>query len=272
MEMGKHLQKGTVTPESPEEGKGEGYSAREAELIRELVKARLEQNSELEYEDFEGYEIPPRTQFSMLNKPAVSIKYGKFQFNMACIRLFEGVKFILTPINSEKKRLLVVCCNEEESDSVEWARQQRKDNKWVSKEIGSIEVCDKLYNLMGWDKRCRYKVLGRIVNSERGLILRFDLTEAIMFSGKPEEFVDPNTGETKKKQVSYYPDKYKGRIGRSYTDYVASQQVNMFEYLEACAGKTYADVPLGEESNEAVSPGKAYIGMMTRSGNGGYYE
>lgn len=31
-----------------------------------------------------------------------------------------------------------------------------------------------------------------------------------------EEFVDPVTGETKKRQVKYYPDAYKNRIGRSY--------------------------------------------------------
>ena len=38
---------------------------------------------ELEYEKFDGYELPPRTQFSMLNKPAVSIKYSVMKFNMA---------------------------------------------------------------------------------------------------------------------------------------------------------------------------------------------
>lgn len=272
MEIGKPLQSTVVPPEVTEGGSGGSYSAREAELIRELVKSQLERNSELEYEDFEGYEIPPRTQFSMLNKPAVSIKYGKIAFNMACIRLFEGVKHILTPINSDKKRLLVVCCNEEESDSVEWARQQQKDQKWVNKEISSIEVCEKLYNLMGWDKRCRYKVLGRIVNSERGLILRFELSEAIMFSGLPEEYVDPKTGEVKKRQVSYYPDKYKGRIGRSYTDYIAAQQINMFEYLEGFTGKTYGDAPAETVGGDAGQLPGINTGIVPAPGSGGQYE
>ena len=63
---------------------------REQALIQELIKTKQEQKQELEFESFEGYELPPRTQFSMLKKPAVSIKYGKMTFNMACIRLFEG--------------------------------------------------------------------------------------------------------------------------------------------------------------------------------------
>lgn len=46
--------------------KGQGYTAKEQELIRQLVQTRLEQKSELSYEDLDGYELPPRTQFSML--------------------------------------------------------------------------------------------------------------------------------------------------------------------------------------------------------------
>ena len=48
-----------------------------------LAQIRKEHKRELEYEKFDGYELPPRTQFSMLNKPAVSIKYGVMKFNMA---------------------------------------------------------------------------------------------------------------------------------------------------------------------------------------------
>ena len=54
---------------------------------------------------------------------------------MAAIRLFEGVKHVLTVVNTEKKRLAVVPCAEEESASVEWARVN-KQGKWDSINIG----------------------------------------------------------------------------------------------------------------------------------------
>lgn len=76
-----------------EKSREQEMSAREISLIRELAQIRKEYKRELEYEKFDGYELPPRTQFSMLNKPAVSIKYGVMKFNMACIRLFEGIKY-----------------------------------------------------------------------------------------------------------------------------------------------------------------------------------
>jgi len=110
---------GETTDNRPNNQEGQSFTAREFELIQELVRSRMEKNEELQYESFEGYELPPRTQFSMLKKPAVSIKYGQLTFNMAAIRLFEGVKHVLTVVNTEKKRLAVVPCAEEESASVE---------------------------------------------------------------------------------------------------------------------------------------------------------
>ena len=92
--------------QSTKKDKGQQYTAREAELIRELVRSRLEQNEELEFEPLSEYEVPPRTQFSMLKKPAVTIKFGMLKFNMACIRLFEGVQYIIPSINRSKKRLV----------------------------------------------------------------------------------------------------------------------------------------------------------------------
>ena len=201
---------------------------REQALIQELIKTKQEQKQELEFESFEGYELPPRTQFSMLKKPAVSIKYGKMTFNMACIRLFEGIQYILPLDNIAKKRLAVAMCVEEESASVEWARF-KKNEVWVNKDITSVDFIEKIYQAMGWRRECRYKVLGRVANSDRGLILVFDLDEAIMFTPMKEEYADPKTGEKKKRQVKYYPDLYKTRIGKSYEDYEQARQINLFE-------------------------------------------
>ena len=98
-----------------EKSREQETSAREISLIRELAQIRKEYKRELEYEKFDGYELPPRTQFSMLNKPAVSIKYGVMKFNMACIRLFEGIKYVLPILHPNKKRLALIMCPEEDS-------------------------------------------------------------------------------------------------------------------------------------------------------------
>ena len=215
------------------EKSGEVQSAREAELIQELIKTRLETNRKLVYESFDGYEVPPRTQFSMLKKPTVTIKYGKFTCNMAAIRMYEGVQNVIPMVNGGRKRFAIVPCAEEESASVEWARKRKKDGVWVNKDVTSVDFTENVFKLMGWSRECRYKVHGHIANSDRGLILVFDLKEAIMFEPNKEDYVDPVTGETKKRQVKYYPDFYQNRIGRSYNDYAQARQMSLFESTES---------------------------------------
>lgn len=220
-------------------GTGQTYSSTDRELINQLIKSRLEQKAQVEYEELEGYELPPRTQFSMLSKPTLSIKYREFTCNMACIRLFEGVKYVLPIVNRSKKRFAIVPCAEEESSSVQWARE--KDGKWENKTIISLEFIEKIFAMMNWDRNCRYKILGRVANSSSGLILIFDLEEAIFFAAEPTEYVDKKTGKVTKRKTIYYPDEYKDRIGKSYNDYAAVRQMSIFEYLEEYIGKTYSD-------------------------------
>ena len=162
-----------------EKSRAQELSVREISLIRELAQIRKEHKRELEYEKFDGYELPPRTQFSMLNKPAVSIKYGVMKSNMACIRLFEGIKYVLPILHPNKKRLALIMCPEEDSASVEWAR--RKDENWVNKDITSLEFVENIFRLMNWNRECRYKVLGRVANSDQGLCMLFDLEESRCF-------------------------------------------------------------------------------------------
>ncbi|KSV60393.1 hypothetical protein [Acetivibrio ethanolgignens] len=244
-----------------EKGKGQSYNFTDQELIRQLVKSRMAQGQELEFEDLSGYELPPRTQFSMLSKPAVSIKYGKMTFNMASVRMFDEALFILTPVNRDKKRLMVVPCKEEESASLQWARIRESDDTKVNRTISSEEFILKLYKLMGWKLNCRYKILGRVALAKPGPmpVLIFDLEEAIMFDSKPMEFVDEETGEIKKKQVKYYPEEYKDCIGKSYNDYIEAKQMNIFEFLDEYTGQSYSDLP------EEEIPDASAIEMQTYS-------
>ena len=242
------------------EKRGEVMSAKELDLIHELIRTRLETERKLEYENLDGYEIPPRTQFSMLKKPAISIKYGQLTCNMAAIRLFSGVQHVLPMINSQTQRLAIVPCAEEESSSVEWAYRRIKDDVWQNKSMTSVDFTENLFRCMGWNRECRYKVLGHLAESDRGLILVFDLSEAIMFEPNKEEYIDPTTGEIKKRQITYYPDFYKGRIGRSYNDYNRARQLSLFESLDAFTNSqqpTQPTPPGGEQAAGASEDSEA---------------
>lgn len=143
----------------------------------------------------------------------------------------------------------LIMCPEEDSASVEWARQ--KDENWVNKDITSLEFVENIFKIMSWNRECRYKILGRVANSDQGLCMLFDLEEAIMFTPKPQEYTDPVTGETKKKQIKFFPDVYKDRIGKSYNDYISGHQMNLFEDFIGYQGSAVLDEP--EQKTDTIS-------------------
>ena len=121
----------------------------------------------------------------------------------------------------------------------------------INKDITSLEFVENIFKLMNWNRECRYKVLGRVANSDQGLCMLFDLEEAIMFTPKPQEYTDPLTGEMKKKQIKFFPDVYKDRIGKSYNDYIAGHQMNLFEDFIGYQGSAVLDEP--EQKTDTIS-------------------
>ncbi len=236
-----------------EPAKNDEFSPKEQELIRQLVQERLGKKNEIEYESLEDYVVPPKMFFSMTKKPAVSIRLNSLDFSMSSIHLFEGVQYVLPMLSERKQRMVIAICAEEELSSIEWAR--KKGEKWVNRTVTCPEYAESIYKTMGWDRKCRYKVYGRLSNSERGLILVFDLASAVMFDPLPEEYFDKRTGKMKKRYNKYYPDEIRMRLGRSYSDYAAAQQRSGFESLSGYTDSSGVDVPssISEEDAAALS-------------------
>ena len=231
----------------------EGYSLKEQELIRQLVQERLGKKGAIEFESLDDYVVPPNMFFSMIKKPAVSIRGNRMEFNMSSIRLFEGVQYVLPMLSERKKRMVVAICAEEELSSVEWARL--KKGKWVNRNLTCPEYVQNIYKMMNWQPNCRYKVYGNLANSERGLVLVFDLTAAVMFDPLPEEYFDKKSGKMKKRINKFYPDEIRMKLGRSYSDYMAIQERSSFESLSGYQDTTGDSVAatVSDEAAAAIS-------------------
>lgn len=135
------------------------------------------------------------------------------------------------------------------------AIDEAKKDKWVNRSISCPEYVQSIYKMMNWNKECRYKIYGRLANSERGLVLVFDLASAVMFDPLPEEYFDKHTGKMKKRIVKYYPDEIRMKLGRSYSDYEALQQRSSFESLSGYMDTSGGAVPatVSEELAASIS-------------------
>ena len=108
---------------------------------------------------------------------------------------------------------------------------------------------------MKWNQNCRYKAFGRLADSERGLVIVYDLAAAVMFDPLPEEYMDKRTGKMKKRIVKYYPDEIRMKLGRSYSDYEAIQRQSSFESLSGYIDTTGSAIPatISEEAAATLS-------------------
>jgi len=229
----------------------ERYSAKERALIQQLVQERLGKKNTLEFESLSDYVVPPGVFFSMLRKPAVTIRANRMEFSMSAIRLFEGVQYVLPMLSDRKKRMVIAICAEEELSSVEWAKQ--KKGKWVNRSITCPEYTQRIYQMAGWNNNCRYKAYGRLADSERGLVLVFDLANAVMYDPLPEEYFDKRSGKMKKRTVKYYPDEIRMKLGRSYSDYEAVQRQSSFESLSGYYDTSGSEIPSTISDDAAAS-------------------
>jgi len=120
-----------------------------------------------EYEEsfsYDGYEVVRKELFAHLRDPAVTIRRDSVTFNTACINGLEDVVYIQIEINRELKRMVIRGCGENDKDALRWCIA--KPDKRKSRKMSGREFSSGLYNTMGWDENCRYKILGYRIEFE----------------------------------------------------------------------------------------------------------
>ena len=203
-------------------------------------------------EDFsyEGYQVVRRELFAHLREPAVVIRRDSVTFNTACI-------------NQDNKRMVVRKCEENDKDALRWCvakPDKRKSRKMTNRIFSAM-----MYEMMGWNLDCRYKILGHKITFEDETIYVFDLMETEIFldiKGKRvkkdtesqattenanniEETASSDTDiqrsaeEIKRKnRIPFYPKEWKDSFGLPVEEHRKALEVNMLDgYAEFTTGK-----------------------------------
>ena len=132
-------------------------------------------------EDFsyDGYQVVRRELFAHLREPAVVIRRDSVTFNTACIAGLEDAVYIQILVNQDSKRMVVRKCEENDKDALRWCvakPDKRKSRKMTNKIFSAM-----MYEMMGWNLDCRYKILGHKITFEDETIYVFDLMETEIF-------------------------------------------------------------------------------------------
>lgn len=216
-------------------------------------------------EDFsyEGYQVVRRELFAHLREPAVVIRRDSVTFNTACIAGLEDAVYIQILVNQDNKRMVVRKCEENDKDALRWCvakPDKRKSRKMTNKIFSAM-----MYEMMGWNLDCRYKILGHKITFEDETIYVFDLMETEIFldikrekakkdtesqsttenANNIEETASSDTDiqrsaeEIKRKnRIPFYPKEWKDSFGLPVEEHRKALEVNMLDgYAEFTTGK-----------------------------------
>ena len=128
---------------------------------------------------YDGYQVVRRELFAHLREPAVVIRRDSVTFNTACIAGLEDAVYIQILVNQDNKRMVVRKCEENDKDALRWCvakPDKRKSRKMTNKIFSAM-----MYEMMGWNLDCRYKILGHKITFEDETIYVFDLMETEIF-------------------------------------------------------------------------------------------
>lgn len=128
--------------------------------------------------NYDGYQVVRKELFAHQRDLAVVIRRDSITFNTACIEGLEDVVYINILVNSEKRKMVVRKCGENDKDAIRWC--VAKPDKRKSRKISGKVFTAKMHKDMDWNADC-YKVLGYRITFEGETIYIFDLTETEIF-------------------------------------------------------------------------------------------
>lgn len=164
--------------------------------------------------DLAGYQVTKAELFAHTREPAITIWENRIKFNMACLRRFPGVTHIQILIHPEQKRLIIRPCEPDAPDSLRWAKGG-KEEELINRDLLCKIFAAKVFDLMGWDKQYRYKMLGKPAAYNDEALFLFKLTDFELFV----------TGG--KRKGSYLPGEWRDYFGLPVEQHEDSYKIDL---------------------------------------------
>lgn len=178
---------------------------------------------------FDSYEISRRELFAHLREPSMTIRSDSISFNAACIKEIPDAVYIQVLVSRSQKRVAIRKCEPDDKDAIRWCIP--KEDKRKSRKITSRGFSERVYQLMGWDKGSRYKLIGHKIFYQGEIVFVFLLEEfervkqvkrktreevlaQAEHEGLTEEQIAARVAEERKNiRTAFYPDNWEDSFG-----------------------------------------------------------
>ena len=168
---------------------------------------------------YDGYQVVRAEFFAHLFEPSVTLNKETVSVNMACLRKLPNTEYVQFLVNPIERKLAVKACSEDMKDSFRWSSGEGKNRK--PKKIACRIFFAKVMDLMGWDPKYRYKVLGKLMRNKGDTLFVFDLNSAEAYQNKGKK--------SSASRTPLYPDDWKNQFGIPASEHQDIQQISIFD-------------------------------------------
>ena len=183
----------------------------------------------------------------------LNLSKGEISFNTACIKFYEDTNHVQILVDEKDRIVAIRKCGQYDKDAMQWARNQKKDGKRVSRPIKTDIGVGRIYENMNWVEDDRYKVLGTRKLYEDADLVMFMLDEAERFE---TTYVVGEDGKKVRKVNSFLPAQWKDSFGDFVEEHDRKQTEGVIETVKlfnTSDGQSYFVQPKSRKDDESAT-------------------
>ena len=124
----------------------------------------------------EGFQVVSGETFRKplrVNMPAITLWYNSISFNKASVTALNSCERIRIEVNPADQRILLIPVTSRDKDAVRWVMGKELQPR----KIECLRFTSQLFESWDWDEGNVYRTIGRIVSSDKKVMLLFDFRD-----------------------------------------------------------------------------------------------
>lgn len=185
--------------------------------------------------DYRGFEIAREQFFNNTDKLSITFSTTTVKFSIACIKKLSDAQHVELLIHPLKKLLIVRATDSKNKNAIRWLSLNSK-GEYVSRPVCGTAYLKTIYELLGWNEDCKYRVRGiRKQNGDESLLI-FSLEETEIYLSKERKQATAYEAEIKNKSLAAtgksaiaYPSAWADNFGSNYYRRTQAEELQRME-------------------------------------------
>ncbi|GHU77219.1 hypothetical protein AGMMS49992_24470 [Clostridia bacterium] len=123
--------------------------------------------------NLDGFQVVRGNYFNRQIEPYMSFKETGISFNVSAYKALNCVSTVQIMVNQVNRKILVRPISSDDTDSIAWLKNPDNPD---SRPIECSAFTRPLYEMWKWKQKTRYRAYGKLVQSDKKLMLLFDFS------------------------------------------------------------------------------------------------